>query len=100
MTESIPETGTIETESESDAAAARRLPRHRHPERDVVLISFVLAVLSVGLFLTLPDLETATRPTSWALFAAIMVGYAFTEYSVFRFHFRREAIAFSLSEIP
>ena len=98
MTESIPQTAT--SEGESDVDASRSLPRHQHPERDVVLISVVLAVLSVGLFLTVPDLGDATRPTSWALFAAIIVGYAFTEYSVFRFQFRRESIAFSLSEIP
>jgi diguanylate cyclase (GGDEF)-like protein len=75
-------------------------PRHAHPERDTVVLAVVLALVSVALLLTVPELGEATRDSSWMLLPALVAGFALAEYSVFRFVFRRESVAFSLSEIP
>ena len=39
-------------------------------------------------------------PAPWWLLPVLTVGFAVAEFSVFRFIFRRESLAFSLSEIP
>jgi diguanylate cyclase (GGDEF)-like protein len=75
-------------------------PRHAHPERDTVVLAVVLALVAVALLLTVPELGEATRNSSWMLLPALVAGFALAEYSVFRFVFRRESVAFSLSEIP
>jgi diguanylate cyclase (GGDEF)-like protein len=75
-------------------------PRHAHPERDTVVLAVVLALVAVALLLTVPELGEATRDSSWMLLPALVAGFALAEYSVFRFVFRRESVAFSLSEIP
>jgi len=71
-----------------------------HPTRDVSIISIALIAGSIGLVLTLPDYSDATQPSSVWVFLAIAGAFSVTEYSVFRFLFRRESIAFSLSEVP
>ena len=63
-------------------------------------VGFGLLIGAFGLLLTLPALGQATIPSPWWSLAVIAVGFAVAEFSVFRFLFRREAIAFSLSEIP
>jgi diguanylate cyclase (GGDEF)-like protein len=75
-------------------------PRHAHPERDTIVLAVVLALVAVALLLTVPELGEATRDSSWMLLPALVAGFALAEYSVFRFVFRRESVAFSLSEIP
>ncbi len=70
------------------------------PERDIGVIALVLTVAAIALLGTVPDAGVATVPVPvWGLIA-IGAGFALSEYSVFRFIFRRESIAFSLSEIP
>ena len=75
-------------------------PRHAHPERDTVILAVILSVAAVGLLLTVPDLGQPTRGSSWLVLPVLAAGFALAEYSVFRFLFRRESVAFSLSEIP
>ncbi len=48
---------------------------------------------------TLPSSE-AIRPSAWWMVPVIAAGYALAERTVFHFEFRREAISFSISEVP
>jgi diguanylate cyclase (GGDEF)-like protein len=66
----------------------------------VVLLSVFLVLVAGGLYVTLLDEEQATKPSSFLVFAAVAIGFGVAEFSVFRLLFRREAIAFSVSEIP
>jgi diguanylate cyclase (GGDEF)-like protein len=70
------------------------------PEVRVGLIGVLLAVVAGLVLLTLPDGEDATRPSPAWVALVLLVAFAATEASVFEFAFRREAAAFSLSEIP
>ncbi len=97
MNDTIPATGIDETE---EIVVLRARPRRRHPERDVVILSLLLLGVALFLILTLPDSHVATRPSGWWALAVVTAGFALTEYTNFRFIFRRESIAFSLSEIP
>jgi diguanylate cyclase (GGDEF)-like protein len=85
---------------ELDPARPRPLGAGRFPERDVVLLGVVLLVAAAALALVLPDARSSTIESAPWMFIAILTGFALTEYSVFRFVFRRESIAFSISEIP
>ena len=78
----------------------RARPHLLTPRRDVVLVSAALAVIAVGLGLTLPDAGQPTLTSPWWSLVVIAGAFALTEFTVFRFLFRRESIAFSLSEIP
>ncbi len=71
-----------------------------NPELRVTVVGAVFAAIAVSLVLGLPDGDVATVPAPMWLFAVLTVGFAFAELSVFRFIFRRESLAFSLSEIP
>jgi diguanylate cyclase (GGDEF)-like protein len=98
LSDTLPESGIEEpgaTDGNPRTSSGRRRPR-----LEVVLISCAL-LLGVGvLWLTLPDHSASTKPSSFAIFVGVAAGFAAAEYTVFRFLFRREAIAFSLSEIP
>ena len=78
--------------------------RKRHvlgtPRSDVVAISVFLFVCVGAFWLTLPAALESTKTAPPAVFVLVAVGFAAAEYTVFRFLFRREGIAFSLSEIP
>jgi diguanylate cyclase (GGDEF)-like protein len=63
-------------------------------------VGVALLVASALLALTLPDVRSSTLPAEPWAFGIILAGFTLTEWSVFRFVFRREGIAFSLSEIP
>jgi diguanylate cyclase (GGDEF)-like protein len=71
-----------------------------HPERDIALLSAVLALASLALLFTLPGAGLALRPSPIWVAILLAAGFAAAEFSVFRFIFRRESLAFSLSEIP
>ena len=71
-----------------------------HPELRVTMIAFVLAVVGGGLLLTSSDAREAAIPSPMWLLPMLAVGFVIAELSVFRFIFRRESLAFSLSEIP
>jgi len=71
-----------------------------HPQLRVAGIAALLAVVGVGLLLTSPDSGEAAVPSPMWLLPVLAVGFVVAELSVFRFIFRRESLAFSLSEIP
>ena len=71
-----------------------------HPERRVAVIAVMLAVVGVGLLLTSPESGEAAVPSPMWLLPVLAMGFVIAELSVFRFIFRRESLAFSLSEIP
>jgi diguanylate cyclase (GGDEF)-like protein len=72
----------------------------RHPERDIVLLALVLLAVAGALIATLPDGGVPVESSTIWVTLGIGVGFAVADYSVFRFMFRRESLAFSLSEIP
>ncbi|HAP77749.1 MAG TPA: hypothetical protein DCR14_16915, partial [Acidimicrobiaceae bacterium] len=55
---------------------------------------------SVTLLWLLPGRDEALRPTEWWVALIIAGGFAVAERWAFHFEFRREAISFSLSEVP
>jgi len=63
-------------------------------------LSAVLTVCAAVGYALLPDVAFSTRSTSWWLLPVIAVAYGLAERTVFHFEFRREAISFSLSEVP
>ncbi len=71
-----------------------------HPERRVTALAVLLAVGGVSLLLTISDSGNAVVASPIWLLPVLAAGFAFAELSVFRFIFRRESLAFSLSEIP
>ncbi len=71
-----------------------------HPRRRVTALAALLFVAGVSLTLAIPDRTESMIPAPAAFFAILVVAFALTEFSVFRVIFRRESIAFSLSEIP
>ena len=85
---------------EASMSASEESVGSAHPERRVTLLAFTLAVVAVSLVLTLPDVGVAQVSAPWWLLPVLTVGFALAEFSVFRFIFRRESLAFSLSEIP
>jgi diguanylate cyclase (GGDEF)-like protein len=66
----------------------------------VELLGAVLVTAAGALFFALPDVTGSTRPSPYWVVVAILVAFATTEITVFKFTFRRESMAFSLSEIP
>ncbi len=70
------------------------------PDRDVVALSVLLLALSAALLLLAPSVDAPVRSAGWVMLVAVAVGFAVAEVTVFHFQFRREAIAFSLSEVP
>ncbi len=70
------------------------------PERDVKILAGMLIAASALLIYSLADPSVAVEPSGIWVFVGVLAGFAAVEYSVFRFTFRREALAFSLSEIP
>ena len=64
------------------------------------MLAFAMTLAAIGLVLTLPDARVAEVPAPWWLLGVLTVSFAVAERSIFRFIFRRQALAFSLSEIP
>ena len=64
------------------------------------MLAVLLTAIATALILTLPDVTESTRPSPTIVIAVLAVGFAATEFSVFKFTFRRESIRFSVSEIP
>ncbi|MEM8618591.1 MAG: bifunctional diguanylate cyclase/phosphodiesterase [Actinomycetota bacterium] len=63
-------------------------------------LSVLLLVLSAALLVLTPDVGAPMRSSGWLIVVAVALGFAVAEVTVFHFQFRREAIAFSLSEVP
>ena len=66
----------------------------------IYVLSVVLGSGGVLATLLLPDLASSTRPAAWWVLPIIGIAYAVAERNVFHIEFRREAISFSLSEVP
>ncbi len=60
----------------------------------------MLAFVAGCVLVALPDGNEATRPSPAGVALVLLLAFAATEVTVFEFAFRREAAAFSLSEIP
>jgi diguanylate cyclase (GGDEF)-like protein len=74
-------------------------PRRR-PETDVVLYSIVLAAVTAVATLAIPDVWNSTRPAGTWLVVVVAVGFALSERTIFHLEFDRQAIGFSVSEVP
>ena len=95
MSRKSPDNGDVQEE-----CVPRRRPPHRYPQWEVAALSVGLLVTSAALIASLPSTVIESPVSPELAFVAIAIGFALTEYTVFRFVFRRESIAFSLSEIP
>jgi diguanylate cyclase (GGDEF)-like protein len=91
--------GTAPENEIGEAGSADRVNRLR-PEAQVVGLAILMAGATVALHFVTPDKDVATRSASWWPFVVAMVLFGLFDYFVFHFQFRREGIAFSLSEIP
>ena len=84
-----------------DVAHEVALSRSRWgPEAQVVVLSVAMAVAAFGLAFFVPDWSEATHPSGWWLTIAVAIGFAVSERTIFRLEFGREAIGFSVSEVP
>ena len=84
-------------DSTTDAGASSR---SLTPERQIFLFSVLITLASIGLAFTIPEFDTATRPSGWWLVIVIGLGFALSERTIFHFEFGKEAIGFSVSEVP
>ena len=91
------QTNDVDARGASTSASAQS---SSHPERRVVLLGALSALLAAGLLITLPDPGRAEVPSPMWLWLVLAAGFGIAEFSVFRVIFRRESVAFSLSEIP
>ena len=94
------QTSDMDAPEASMSASGERSPDVGHPERRVTLVAVMLAAAAVFLVRALPNGDEALVPSPMWLLLVLTLGYAVAEFSVFRFIFRRESLAFSLSEIP
>ncbi len=72
----------------------------RHPERDAIVLSALLVVAVLPLALFTREYTESIRPSELWVALALAVLFGISEITVFHFEFRREAISFSLSEVP
>ncbi len=86
--------------SDQAASTSTRFSGQFSPERRVEVLAVVLTALAAALILTVPDVSESTRPSPAIVTVVLALGFAATEFSVFKFTFRRESIRFSVSEIP
>jgi diguanylate cyclase (GGDEF)-like protein len=87
------------TDPGSDSRSVSRVGS-RAPQRDTALLTISISSIAAALFVTLPDFGTSLKPASIWVALAVAIGFAAADFSVYRFVFRRESLAFSLSEIP
>lgn len=92
----------INSETTGERSAGGRLRRgtRRSPVTDVVLLSVVLFVVSLPVYWFLPSPDTALRPSNDAFIGLLAVLFGVSVVTVFHVEFRREALSFSLSEVP
>jgi diguanylate cyclase (GGDEF)-like protein len=72
----------------------------RRPGRQVVALTAAMYAATVFFVLIIPDFDGATRTTGWWAFVVVAAMFGLFEYFTFNVQFRREGIAFSMSEIP
>ena len=75
-------------------------PPSRQTVARICALAALVSAAAVVATLYLPDLTSSTRPASWWVLPLVAIAYAVAERTVFHFEFRREAISFSLSEVP
>jgi len=71
-----------------------------NPEFKLLLLLVAMLIATIGVVSTLALSAEPIRPAGAWLYVTIVVMFAFAEWSVFHFEFRKEAISFSLSEVP
>ena len=60
----------------------------------------LVAAAAAAVTLLIPDFASSGHPAPWWVVPIIAIAFAAAEKTVFHFEFRREAISFSLSEVP
>ena len=60
----------------------------------------LVAAAAAAVTLLIPDFASSGHPAPWWVVPIIAIAFAVAEKTVFHFEFRREAISFSLSEVP
>jgi diguanylate cyclase (GGDEF)-like protein len=90
---------TNPTIGDGQSGSARRASS-RHPERDAYLLSAAMLASAVPLVLLTRDVTDPIRDGSWWVVVLVAVLFALSEITVFHLEFQREAISFSLSEVP
>lgn len=89
-----------ETTESDDGQAVVDASRARRPERRVLGLVLGMLLSSLGVAFLIPDLYESLRPSGPALYLTLVILFALSEWTVFHFEFRKEAISFSLSEVP
>jgi len=74
--------------------------RPQNPQRRVMILVAAMSAVAAGLMASIPEFDEALRPTGLWIVVTIAVMFGLSEWSVFHFEFRKEAISFSLSEVP
>ena len=72
----------------------------RHPVIGVVALAVGLAGGSLALTVVHPDMVTAWSPSPWWTVLTVTLAFAAAEHMVFYVQYRREAIAYAMSELP
>ncbi len=84
----------VEVEPTTSASGSSR------PQGDVVVLAVAMFLAAAAVFIATPNRTDPTRDADWRLLLVLVIAFAASEVTVFHFEFRREAIAFSLSEVP
>ncbi|MEN9822781.1 MAG: hypothetical protein RLZ04_1207 [Actinomycetota bacterium] len=66
----------------------------------ICTLAAVMAASAVALVVLLPEPLRSVRSSGWWMVPLLAALYAVAERTVFHFEFRREAISFSISEVP
>ncbi|MCJ7781685.1 MAG: hypothetical protein MUQ27_12765, partial [Acidimicrobiia bacterium] len=99
MTTTRSETSNHNRNDQASSISAR-FSRRFSPERRVEMLAVFLTAVAASFILTLPDHTLATKPSPPVMLVVLAIGFAVSEFTVFKFTFRRESMGFSLSEIP
>ena len=88
------------TTSAVDELIDNRSTSVRAPVAHVLGLAAVLACATAALMLVCMCAAEAARPAPWWIAIVIAVGFGLAERFVFHIEYRREAITFSMSEVP
>ena len=98
MTESV--AGPAPQAASTNTPTSERRSVWRQPQVEVLGLALVMAIISLVVMIVVPDRGDAVRPAGWWAFITVVALFGLFEYYVFNVEFRKEAISFSLSEIP
>ncbi len=82
------------------ASGSWRLFGRGRPNVDIAVLSVFVLVASVIAVFQLPGAHTPIEDSGWPALLVVGIAFAVAELTVFHFQFRREAIGFSVSEVP